>query len=102
MKRFETRLRQAMPAARELLATGIDPLENDGFWEILPAGAPELGPFFIDDDRGGAALEWAREIYVVGIAVGMLLNASIYLSEAARISRSEGLGDGRPAARKGR
>jgi hypothetical protein len=78
MTPLDARVSQMVPVARKLLLNGIDP-ERLEFFDDLPQVQvdPKTEPRLREIER---ATEEAVQAYLVGMAVGLLLNAAMFLN----------------------
>ena len=81
MQSIDTRIARLLPVARRLLTEGIDPGRLE-FFDSLP-DEPMHMPKISDRDLESQLVGWstarAEQTYLVGIAVGLLLNSATFL-----------------------
>ena len=84
------RLRTMLPIAKERLANEGIGLEHAEFSENIPADEPKG----MTEQQTAMLVEWTEATYVLGIAVGLLLNSALVL-DSLRANRHASKGGGR-------
>lgn len=77
---FEARVRRMLPEARKLLETGGIHSDRIDLGEHVGASEPE----HLSDTQLEQLTDYSDAHYVLGVAVGLLLNSSTFLKGGAR------------------
>jgi hypothetical protein len=84
MSDIYARMRAALPIARAVIAYGIDPTDNERINDAFTAVAGDWPS--MSDDVSDAIVPYIDDIFVLGMAVGLLLDKSV-LERPAGVGR---------------